>query len=43
MNHDDNLRIHGLKATLPRMKVLDVLREERAHLSADEIHRRLLL
>ena len=27
MNHDDNLRIHGLKATLPRMKVLDVLRE----------------
>ena len=43
MNHDDNLRIHGLKATLPRMKVLDVLRDERAHLSADEIHRRLLL
>ena len=43
MKNIEELKSTGLKATLPRMKVLDVLRDERAHLSADEIHRRLLL
>lgn len=42
MNHGERLRTHGLKVTLPRTKVLDVLREQEAHLGAEDIHRRLV-
>jgi Fur family transcriptional regulator, ferric uptake regulator len=38
----DKLRQHGLKVTLPRAKVLDLLRRKACHLSADDIHRLLI-
>ncbi len=39
----DNLRISGLKATLPRMRVLDVFkRSDSRHLSAEDVYRELL-
>jgi Fur family ferric uptake transcriptional regulator len=38
----DDLRSSGLKATLPRLKVLQVLREsDRRHLSADDVYEAL--
>ncbi len=42
MTHGDELRTRGLKVTLPRTKVLDVLREGQVHMSADEVHRHLI-
>lgn len=42
---DEIAHLHqvGLKATLPRLKVLEILRQgERRHLSAEEVHRALL-
>ena len=39
----DNLRISGLKATLPRMRVLDVFkRSDSRHLSAEDVYRELV-
>ena len=39
----DNLRTSGLKATLPRMRVLDVFkRSDSRHLSAEDVYRELL-
>jgi Fur family ferric uptake transcriptional regulator len=39
----DDLRSSGLKATLPRLKVLQIFREsERRHLSADDVYKALL-
>ncbi len=38
----DKLRQHGLKVTLPRAKVLELLRREARHLCADEVHRLLI-
>ncbi len=43
MNQNHELRARGLKVTLPRTKVLELLHSEAAHMSADEIHRRLAL
>lgn len=40
---DTELKNVGLKATLPRLKVLDILRSSPArHLSAEDVYRRLL-
>jgi Fur family ferric uptake transcriptional regulator len=39
----DNLRTSGLKATLPRMRVLDVFkRSDTRHLSAEDVYRELV-
>jgi Fur family ferric uptake transcriptional regulator len=39
----DNLRTSGLKATLPRMRVLDVFkRSDIRHLSAEDVYRELV-
>ncbi|NNC23668.1 ferric iron uptake transcriptional regulator [Salinisphaera sp. USBA-960] len=39
----NELRKVGLKATLPRLKILEVLQDNRAdHLSAEDVYRRLL-
>jgi len=43
MDEITHLRQLGLKATLPRLKVLEILRHgPRRHLSAEELHRELL-
>ena len=40
---DQELRSVGLKATLPRIKVLEIIRgSEERHLSAEDVFRRLL-
>jgi Fur family ferric uptake transcriptional regulator len=40
---EDNLRTSGLKATLPRMRVLDIFkRSDNRHLSAEDVYRELL-
>lgn len=42
MSDSDDLRNSGLKATLPRIKVLDVLRHsETRHMTVEDIYRRL--
>ena len=42
-NAEPDLRNAGLKATLPRMRVLDIIRHSDArHLSAEDVFRRLL-
>ena len=42
-SESDNLRTSGLKATLPRMRVLDVFkRSEVRHLSAEDVFRELV-
>ncbi|MDO8954408.1 MAG: ferric iron uptake transcriptional regulator [Gammaproteobacteria bacterium] len=42
MANKSDLKNVGLKATLPRMKILHMLEQEQAHhLSAEEIHRQL--
>jgi len=39
----DNLKTSGLKATLPRLKVLEIFqRTDRRHLSAEDVYRLLL-
>ena len=43
MNHADELKSSGLKATLPRIKVLEVFqRTPQRHLSAEDVYRLLL-
>ncbi|WP_046115393.1 ferric iron uptake transcriptional regulator [Aquincola tertiaricarbonis] len=43
MNDTDGLRRIGLKATVPRLRILELLRAgPERHLSAEDIHRRLL-
>ncbi len=43
MEHTDDLKSSGLKATLPRMKVLDVFRSSpQRHLAAEDVYRLLL-
>ncbi len=44
MTHADELKSSGLKATLPRIKVLDVFRHqtERRHLTAEDVYKALL-
>lgn len=39
---NDELKKAGLKVTLPRMKILNILEEVRGHMSAEDIYRRLL-
>ena len=43
MSEDKNLRKAGLKVTLPRLRILELLEDgDKAHLSAEEIYRRLI-
>lgn len=43
MNQSDEIKNSGLKATLPRIKVLEVFqRAERRHLSAEDVYKALL-
>lgn len=43
MEHADKLKHTGLKATLPRMKVLELFEHsDRRHLSAEDVYRQLL-
>lgn len=43
MTHDDQLRHTGLKATLPRVKVLELFtRSTQRHLTADEVYLQLV-
>jgi Fur family ferric uptake transcriptional regulator len=43
MTHVDELKSSGLKATLPRIKVLEVFQQtERRHMSAEDVFRALL-
>ncbi|MCM0608283.1 MAG: ferric iron uptake transcriptional regulator [Ideonella sp. WA131b] len=43
MNHVDELKSSGLKATLPRIKILEVFqRSERRHLTAEDVFKVLL-
>ena len=42
-NHADELKSNGLKATLPRMKILDIFqRSEHRHLTAEDVYKILL-
>lgn len=44
MDSDHSLHAHGLKATQPRVRVLELLRREQGrHLTADEVHRLLVV
>lgn len=43
MSDDAELKKAGLKVTLPRLRILELLeRDDKAHLSAEEIYRRLI-
>ena len=43
MTHADELKLSGLKATLPRIKVLEVFQKtSQRHLSAEDVYRLLL-
>ena len=43
MTHADELKSSGLKATLPRLKILDVFQHtERRHLTAEDVYKALL-
>jgi Fur family transcriptional regulator, ferric uptake regulator len=43
MTNADELKSSGLKATLPRIKILDVFRHtERRHMTAEDVYRALL-
>ena len=43
MTDDAELKIAGLKVTLPRLRILELLEDgDKAHLSAEEIYRRLI-
>ena len=42
MTDDAELKKAGLKVTLPRLRVLELLEEDQAHLSAEDIYRKLI-
>ena len=42
MSDDAELKKAGLKVTLPRLRILEVLEADSGHLSAEEIYKRLL-
>ena len=42
MTDDEELKKAGLKVTLPRLRILEMLEEDKSHLSAEEIYRNLL-
>ena len=42
MSDDIELKKAGLKVTLPRLRVLELLEQDKAHLSAEEIYRKLI-
>ena len=42
MTDDEELKKAGLKVTLPRLRILEMLEEDKTHLSAEEIYRNLL-
>ena len=42
MTDDAELKKAGLKVTLPRLRILELLEHDKGHLSAEEIYRRLL-
>jgi len=43
VTHADEIKSSGLKATLPRIKILDVFRHtERRHMTAEDVYRALL-
>ena len=43
MTHVDELKSSGLKATLPRLKILEIFqRSERRHMSAEDVYKALL-
>jgi Fur family ferric uptake transcriptional regulator len=44
MTHSDELKNSGLKATLPRIKVLEIFQKSRQrHLSAEDVYKLLLV
>ena len=44
MTHVDELKSSGLKATLPRIKILEIFqRTERRHMTAEDVYKALLL
>ena len=42
MSDDAELKKAGLKVTLPRLSILELLEHDKAHLSAEEIYRKLI-
>ena len=43
MNHADELKSSGLKATLPRIKILEIFQQaERRHMTAEDVFKALL-
>ena len=42
MTDDAELKKAGLKVTLPRLRILELLEEDQAHLSAADIYRKLI-
>ena len=42
MTDDAELKKAGLKVTLPRLRVLELLEHDQAHLSAEEIYKKLI-
>ena len=42
MTDDAELKKAGLKVTLPRLRVLELLEHDKTHLSAEEIYRKLI-
>ena len=42
MSDDAELKKAGLKVTLPRLRILELLEHDKAHLSAEEIYRKLV-
>ena len=42
MTDDEELKKAGLKVTLPRLRILEMLEEDKTHFSAEEIYRNLL-
>jgi len=42
LSDDAELKKAGLKVTLPRLRILELLEHDKAHLSAEEIYRKLI-
>ncbi|MGW8247225.1 MAG: ferric iron uptake transcriptional regulator [Acidiferrobacterales bacterium] len=42
MSDSDNLRKAGLKATLPRLKILNILERSGGHMTAEEVYKAML-